>query len=166
MPAGRIEPREVATRRATAADLEQVAGLFDGYRQFYRKPSALAAARAFLAERFARDDAVIFVATLRGDPRLVGFTQLYPVPSSVSLGRAWILNDLFVATDARGHGVGEALLERARRHGDETGALYLELATERTNTTAQRLYERLGWVRDRTFHHYELDLRSPQTSLK
>jgi ribosomal protein S18 acetylase RimI-like enzyme len=166
MPASRGTQPGIEVRRATAADLEAVAPLFDGYRQFYRRPPDLAAARAFLAERFARDDSVIFVATIDGDSRPVGFTQLYPVFSSVSLGRAWILNDLFVDPGARGRGVGEALLERARRHGIETGALYLELATEQTNRLAQRLYERLGWVRERRFDHYELDLRSPQTSRK
>ncbi|TME71025.1 MAG: GNAT family N-acetyltransferase, partial [Chloroflexi bacterium] len=63
-------------RRAGVGDLDDVAPLFDGYRQFYGQPSDLAAARAFLAERLRRDESVIFVAI--ADDVTLGFTQLYP----------------------------------------------------------------------------------------
>jgi len=42
-------------KRATMSDLDDVAPLFDGYRQFYGQRSDLAAARAFLGERLRRD---------------------------------------------------------------------------------------------------------------
>ena len=51
-----------------------------------------------------------------------------------------------------------ALLDRARRLGEETGAAGLELATARTNTPAQRLYESLGWRQEEQFLRYELGL--------
>jgi GNAT superfamily N-acetyltransferase len=145
-------------RRAVPSDLEAVTELFDAYRRFYRLPADLARARRFIQDRFARDDAVIFLAE-QGD-QVLGFTQLYPSLSSLSTARVWVLNDLFVAPDGRRKGVGEALLERARQHAEETGAAYLELATERTNVDAQRLYERLGWRKDDGHFHYSLSLRS------
>jgi ribosomal protein S18 acetylase RimI-like enzyme len=52
--------------------------------------------------------------------------------------------------------VGEALLERARQFAVESGAKGLMLETAVTNTTAQRLYERLGWVRDAEYCVYNL----------
>ena len=48
--------------RATSTDLDLVAPLFDGYRQFYRCPPDLALAREFIAERLKREDSVIFLA--------------------------------------------------------------------------------------------------------
>lgn len=146
----------LSIRRASPADLELLVPLFDGYRQFYRKPSDPASARAFLADRLRNGDSIIFLAFLGADPAPTGFTQLYPMLSSVSIGRALLLNDLFVSPAGRGHGVGRALIERAVELGRETGALYLELATEVTNQTAQRLYEAAGWRRETAFYHYEI----------
>ena len=145
-------------RRATVDDAPAIAPLLDAYRQFYRRPSAPALAERCLRERLTNGESVVFVAALEGRAGLAGFTQLYPVFSSVSIGRAWILNDLYVDPSSRRHGVGRALLERARQHGVETGAKYLELATEITNLPGQRLYESLGWEREREFYHYELPL--------
>ncbi|MEM1041815.1 MAG: GNAT family N-acetyltransferase [Bacteroidota bacterium] len=145
-------------RRAAATDLDALAVLFDGYRRFYRQPSDLAGARRFLAERFEHGDSVIFVAALLDGAGLAGFTQLYPFFSSVRMRRVWILNDLFVAKDARRLGVAQALMDAAHAFAAETGAASVELATERTNTSAQALYDALGYERDDAFWHYALTL--------
>ena len=70
------------------------------------------------------------------DGRPVGFVQLYPVFSSTAARprRLWLLNDLFVAPEARGGGVARALMQRARRLAEETDAVGLELATAHANT--------------------------------
>ena len=145
-------------RRATPADVDLVAPLFDAYRQFYQQPSDPALARTFLRERLAREESVILLA--EQDGRAVGFTQLYPAFSSTALRprRLWILNDLFVAPAARRHGVAKALLAAARRLAEETGAVGLELVTGRSNLAAQRLYQSLGWRHDDGFLRYELSL--------
>ena len=67
----------------------------------------------------------------------LGFVQLYPSFSSVSMRKIWILNDLYVATNARRYGVGRLLMDRARDFARDTGALRLELTTARTNAAAQ-----------------------------
>jgi GNAT superfamily N-acetyltransferase len=139
--------------RAERKDLEDVIPLFDGYRQFYGQRSDLAAARAFVGERIQRGESVIFLAYTTPDGP-VGFTQLYPSFSSVSLKRLWILNDLFVRSDVRHGGVGRALLERARQHAVETGAKGLVLSTGVANKAAQALYESCGWQRDEEFFQY------------
>jgi GNAT superfamily N-acetyltransferase len=144
-------------KRATVSDLDDAAPLFDAYRQFYGQRSDVPAARAFLDERLRRDESVIFLA-LAGDDGgdALGFTQLYPSFSSVSLKRLWVLNDLFVGPDVRRGGVGRRLLERAREWAIETEAKGLVLATAVTNSTAQALYESCGWRRDDEFQHYHL----------
>jgi len=72
--------------------------------------------------------------------------------------RLWILNDLFVMPGARKAGAGRVLLERAEHYATETGAKSLALSTQRTNLTAQRLYEACGWSRDEEFFHYSRSL--------
>ncbi|HEV8655113.1 MAG TPA: GNAT family N-acetyltransferase [Candidatus Limnocylindria bacterium] len=141
-------------KRAGPDDLDAVAPLFDGYRQFYGQRSDLLAARAFLEERLGRDESVIFLAV--DGARALGFTQLYPSFSSVSLERLWILNDLFVSADARRGGVARRLLERAREWAVETEAKGLTLTTALTNSAARGLYESCGWRRDEEFAHYQL----------
>ena len=139
--------------RAELDDLDALVPLFDGYRRFYEQPSDVAGARAFLGERIKRNESVIFLAV--ADGTIVGFTQLYPLFFSVSMERLWLLNDLFVAADARRTGAGRALLERAERHAREMGAKGLTLTTGNANLTAQRLYESCGWTRDTEFTHYQ-----------
>lgn len=145
-------------RRATAADVDLVAPLYDAYRQFYEHPPDLATARTFLAARLTRGESIIFVAvdsTPTGE-RALGFTQLYPAWCSVAAKPYLVLYDLFVAPDARRRGLARALMEEATAFADEVGAFRLELQTARSNRAAQALYESLGWKRDDVFLTYTL----------
>ena len=139
---------------ATKDHLEQIAPLFDAYRVFYEQPSDLAASRAFIAERLERGDSHILLAREAG--KAVGFTQLYASLSSVSMRKIWILNDLFVAPVGRRRGVGRMLLRAARDFATATGAVRLELSTQKTNLAAQALYESEGWQREEKFFRYQL----------
>ena len=145
-------------RQASPDDVDLVAPLFDAYRQFYEQPSDPALARAFIAQRLEHGESVIFLA--ERDGRAVGFVQLYPLFSSTARQprRLWLLNDLYVAPEARQGGVGRGLMRRARRLAEETGACGLELVTARTNTVGQRLYESEGYRLDGGFLRYELNL--------
>ena len=149
-------------RRADANDLDTLAGLFDAYRQFYKRPSDVAAARAFLAERIARDESVVLIAEHEGAAigaksvraEAIGFVQLYPLFSSVRLGRTWLLNDLYVAPQARRLGAARALLDAACAFAREGGALGLELETGSDNVTAQALYRSAGWELGENLHFH------------
>ena len=149
--------RSFQTRQASVVDIQTLVPLFDAYRVFYGKPSDPALARAFLLERFQHNQSVIFLA-FQGDGAAVGFTQLYPSFSSVSAARSFILNDLFVAPEARRTGVAAQLLEAAANYGRAVGALRLSLSTAISNESAQALYVSEGWVRDNDFHAYSLTL--------
>ena len=135
---------------ASVDHLPELAPLFDAYRVFYGQPSDLEAARAYLHERFTLGESVVFIAMLEAgsETRAVGFTQLYPMFSSVSLRRIWILNDLYIETDVRGQRIGERLIERAVQLAQESGAKGIQLETAHVNISAQRLYERLGFGRE------------------
>ncbi len=146
----------VTVRRASIHDLSAIAPLFDGYRVFYGQPSDLAGASAFLRERFELSESVIFVA--EQGRSAIGFTQLYPAFSSVRMRRLYLLNDLFVHERARGLRAGERLLAAAAEHARGEGCVRLVLTTAVTNLKAQALYERTGWVQNRTDFTYELTL--------
>jgi ribosomal protein S18 acetylase RimI-like enzyme len=143
-------------RAATLSDLDLLVPLFDAYRQFYGQLSDPERGRQFLLDRFENNESVIFLSS--EGAVVTGFTQLYPSFSSGGLARIFILNDLFVVPEARRHGAGSALLRAAAEHGRSVGALRLVLSTERTNTTAQSLYEKLGWKRETLFCVYQLPL--------
>ena len=143
--------------RATMADLDLVAPLFDAYRQFYACSPGMEACRAFLRERIERDESVVYVATLEG--RGVGFTQLYPSFTSIGLNRAWILNDLYVDASARRLGVGRMLMNAAKEFALQDNSAWLELATTKGNHAAQALYRSLGYQLDEEFEHFKLTLR-------
>ena len=138
----------VTTRRATLDDLEALAPLFADYRTFYSQVPDLAVATRFLHERLARHESVIFLAELDGTP--AGFTQLYPMFSSVRTARTWILNDLYVDASARRTGVARALLDAAAQFARAQGAAGISLETTRDNAPARALYRSAGWSEDET----------------
>jgi ribosomal protein S18 acetylase RimI-like enzyme len=151
------------TLRITRAGVEQIdwiAPLFDAYRQFYRRPTDLAAARVFMTERLKRDESVLFLALVQtgNASTAVGFVHLYPTFSSLSMRPQWILSDLYVHAEARKHGVGAALMNRAKKLAADTGADGLMLETASDNFTAQKLYETLGYKRDTDFFRYFLGI--------
>jgi GNAT superfamily N-acetyltransferase len=144
----------IVVRQATLADLDALAPLFDGYRQFYGRAADPVAARQFLLERFNHGESVIFMAHCDGVP--VGFTQLYPSFSSVSMARIFILNDLYVTEEGRRNGVASALISAAVAFAKTVGAVRLTLSTAVTNTPAQSLYGAMGWTKDEQFFVYHL----------
>lgn len=147
----------ILVRPATLHDLDALVPLFDGYRQFYGKPSDEDGAREFLTARLRLNESQILLARDAHGAAL-GFTQLYPLFSSVRMVRTWLLNDLFVAAGARRQGVAKALLEAAAAHAKKLGAASLSLSTAHDNLPAQALYESLGWQRDTQFREYSLTI--------
>jgi GNAT superfamily N-acetyltransferase len=142
-------------------DVGRLAPLFDAYRRFYEQPADLPGAERFLQERLNRRESVILAAEVTNGTAtgaVVGFTQLYPSFSSISMQPLYILNDLYVVPDSRRLGVGRVLLEHARAFAAGAGASTMVLQTALTNLPAQTLYESLGWRRDTLYHTYELDL--------
>lgn len=129
--------------QAHIGHLEGVATLFDQYRVFYNQLSDLEAARAFMQKRLQKNDSTVFVVC--DDGRMVGYTQLFPSFSSVSMKRVWILNDLFVQEAHRKKGAAKLLMGAAENFARETGAVRIILSTQVSNVAAHSLYESLGY---------------------
>jgi GNAT superfamily N-acetyltransferase len=132
--------------------LKELAALFDLYRQFYKQAPDLVGSENFLHQRITNLQSVIFVVVY--NHTMVGFTQLYPLFSSVSVQHSWLLNDLYVLPEQRGIGAATALLQRAQLFAQQTNSKGLALETAIDNP-AQKLYEKLGWQRNtETLHYY------------
>jgi GNAT superfamily N-acetyltransferase len=140
-----------------ATDLPALLPLVRAYCDFYQvTPSdreLLALSRALLADPereglqlLARDDT----------GRAVGFATLYWTWQTLVAARVGVMNDLFVAAEARGLGVAEGLIgacvERCREHG----AARLVWQTARDNHRAQAVYDRVGATRDDGWLDYAL----------
>jgi GNAT superfamily N-acetyltransferase len=106
-----------------------------------------------LRARLERNESVVYLAWEQGTA--IGFAQLYPSFSSVSLAPVVILNDLFVQESGRGKKVGSALLDAIEAHAWAFGAARVTLNVARLNTAAQAVYEARGWVRDQQFFMYQ-----------
>jgi GNAT superfamily N-acetyltransferase len=142
----------VLIKQAEVDDLEAVCELFDQYRMFYGQESNKPACNHFLFERMINHESLIYLAYLNEKP--VGFVQLYPSFSSISLLPTWILNDLFVKPDARRFGVAKALINHCQQWVIQRNDKGLELSTANDNLEAQGLYEKTGFKRDAAFLHY------------
>ncbi len=143
--------------KASLKDLDLIAPLFDLYRQFYKQSSDLQSAKEFLSGRIANNESVIFWALDEDNIEGMGFVQLYPLFSSVGMKRLWLLNDLYVHEDYRKMGVGEALMKRSGEFAVETNAKGIILETQKTNSQAQNLYDKLGYKRDKEHYYFYLE---------
>ncbi len=143
---------EIITRLASKKDVEDVATLFDLYRQFYEQAHDIQLAKSYIHARIERNESVIIVATIGN--RLIGFCQMYPAFCSIEAAPIFILYDLFVLPDFRRTGAGKTLLLAAELHAKQAGFVRLDLTTARTNVQAQHLYESLGWIRDDVYFAY------------
>ncbi|MFC4722160.1 GNAT family N-acetyltransferase [Geojedonia litorea] len=140
---------------ANISHLPELAPLFNAYRIFYKQPSNLEAAEQFLKERLQNKESIIYLAFV--DNNAVGFTQLYPLFSSVSMKPMYLLNDLYVMSNYRGQGIGEALINKAKLLCMAKNYKGLALQTASDNP-AQKLYERLGFTKDKDlFYNWTLE---------
>jgi len=138
--------------------VDALAHLFEQYRAFYHCEPNATRAREFIAERLRNTDSAILVAEDTRSGSLAGFTQLYPIFSSLRMGRALVLNDLYVAEAYRRMRVARRLMDAARLFAEMSGAVAISLETQVDNTKARALYDALGYHAEEEFVTYSLGL--------
>ena len=133
--------------RVTEADLGELLPLMRAYCDFYAvAPSdeaLLGLSRALIADPEREG-----VQLLARDGGSVGFATIFWSWATTSAERIGVMNDLFVAPEARGKGVAEALIEACRAECAGHGAGKLTWQTAPDNATAMKLYDRIGAVRE------------------
>ena len=133
---------ETPIRIAGRSDTATVTRLIGAFRDFLDAVEPSNAVIEAAVSELIEDPGTEFV--LIGEPE-VGFAQLrYRL--SVWSGRedAW-LEDLFVVEDARGEGLGRALVEVAIQRARSRGCERVQLETNSENTGAVALYEGAGF---------------------
>jgi GNAT superfamily N-acetyltransferase len=135
---------------ADPGEAETVARLMVGFRNHlgYDWPSD----NAFLAgvERLLDDrDSEFLIGSPHDDAPPSGVVQLRYRFGIWRAGLDCLLEDLFVSEEARGHGLGRALVDGAIERARERGCRRMELDTGETNEAARALYEAAGFVNDR-----------------
>ncbi|BBF78427.1 GNAT family N-acetyltransferase [Acinetobacter ursingii] len=144
-------------RRATLEDLNQLAVLFDEYRQFYGASSNLKQSYNFLKQRFENKESVIFIHVK--DDVFTGFVLLYLGFSSVACSNYYILDDVYVTPIYRRQGSARQLIDTAILFARHESALRISLETQKTNVESQRLYESMGFIQDDAFLTYHCFLK-------
>jgi GNAT superfamily N-acetyltransferase len=134
---------------ADQRDAETVARLMVAFRDHlgYDWPSD----NAFLAgvERLLEDrDSEFLIGAPHDDAPPCGVVQLRYRWGIWRAGFDCLLEDLYVTDDARGQGLGRALVDGAIARARERGCRRMELDTNETNEAARALYEGAGFVND------------------
>lgn len=143
---------------ATENDLGALLPMLRGYCDFYgTSPSddgLMAMARALIAGPDA--DGMLLVAR-DGDGVVIGFATVGWKWSSLRAARIAVMEDLFVAPEARGQGAAGGLIGACADRTRELGAPILSWMTATDNHRAQAVYERAG-ATGSTWLEYELEL--------
>ena len=126
-------------------DLGDLLPLLRGYCDFYEvapsDESLLGVCRALIAD--PEREGLQLIAR-QPDGRAVGFATLYWTWQTLNAARLGVMNDLFVADEARGSGLAERLIAACRERAAAHGARELAWQTAKDNHRAQKLYERVG----------------------
>jgi GNAT superfamily N-acetyltransferase len=141
----------------SAAQYEQLLPLVAAYQRFYGVEEIDDERNREFFRRFLAPSAVGLLLGARAEDRFLGYACLYWHFSSTQAVETVLMNDLFVAAEARGRGVGRALIEASADVARSRGAAHLQWATAPDNHTAQRLYEGTGAERSE-WYEYELGL--------
>ena len=97
----------------------------------------------FMKSRFENQQSKVFIATSEND-EVIGFIQLYPSYSTVSLKPQWVLNDFYVDKNYRKQGYGTKLMEYVKAYFKDSAKGFI-LVTDKDNVTAKSLYDKNGW---------------------
>jgi ribosomal protein S18 acetylase RimI-like enzyme len=138
--------RDPSVRRAGRDDAEVVGRLLHDFNTEFDEvtpgPAALAArVRELLA---AGEITVLLVERDGSDPQ--GLAVMRFRPSIWTQGLECYLQELYVAPDHRGEGLGRALMEEAIALARREGADFMDLGTSEDDVAARALYESLGFT--------------------
>lgn len=138
---------EALIRPVVGADREKWQVLWDGYNEFYGRAGATALDPRVTDMTWARFfdsyEPVHALVAERGE-ELLGLAHFLFHRSTTLIEPTCYLQDLFTAKEARGAGVGRALIEAVYDRARQAGASRVYWQTHETNETAQRLYDQVA----------------------
>jgi GNAT superfamily N-acetyltransferase len=136
-------------------EFEELLPLIAAYQRFYEVEAIDETRNRTFFRRFLAPSEDGLLLGARREGKLLGYACLYWHFSSLEAVESVLMNDLYVSEEARGVGVGRALIEATAEVARERGASFVEWSTAPDNHTAQRLYDSTGAQRSEWFS-YEL----------
>jgi GNAT superfamily N-acetyltransferase len=130
-------------RPISAADHAAWLPLWQGYQRFYNAVITPEVS-ALTWQRFLDPSEPMHAALAWQDGVAVGLVHFIYHRSCWTEGDYCYLQDLFVATDVRGAGVGRQLIEHVYAHAHAAGASRVHWLTQEDNSQARWLYERIA----------------------
>jgi GNAT superfamily N-acetyltransferase len=146
----------VDVRPIQRRELEELLPLVADYQRFYGAEPDVERNRRFFS-RFLHPSDVGLLLGAWINEGLAGFATLYWFFSSTKAADSVLMNDLFVREDARGAGIGRALIRSAIDEARRRGATHLEWYTSPDNLTAQRLYDSFPGAARSSWYAYEIE---------
>ncbi len=137
----------VRVRPVEQADLAAWTPLWDGYNAFYGRAGATALSPAITAVtwgRFFDANEPVFALVAESAGRLVGLTHYLFHRSTTRIEPTCYLQDLFTAPDARGQGVGRALILGVYQAANTAGVREVYWQTHETNSAGRLLYDKVA----------------------
>jgi GNAT superfamily N-acetyltransferase len=142
----------ISVRQARILDLSRIVPVFDSYREYFKQERNPVEVERFLFDKFEHLESVILIAEHEGE--VIGFAQLYPIFSSLTLQRVWLLNDFFICEDYRHKGIGKKLFEEVKEFSLLTRSKGIELSVEHINEKAWQFWESQGFILVEEFRYY------------
>ena len=124
-------------------DREQWQPLWDGYNLFYERPNLPADITEVTWDRFFDPGEPVFAAVAEVDGKVVGLVHYLYHRSTTMIEDVCYLQDLFTAPEARGHGVGRALIDFVYGEAAKAGSRRVYWNTHEDNP-ARKLYDRVA----------------------
>lgn len=131
-------------RTFAAADRPQWAELWRGYLEFYKSDVPDDVTELTWRRLLDPEAPVLGFCAAQDDGKLLGIVHYLFHPVTWSAGPRCYLEDLFTSPDARGKGVGRALIEAVYGAADARGADQVYWLTQEFNVTARRLYDQVA----------------------
>lgn len=135
---------QLTVRSVAPEDFDEWKVLWDGYNTFYGRsgPTALPDEITQMTwSRFFDAYEPVHALVAESSGTIVGIVHYLFHRSTTMIGPNCYLQDLFTAKDARGKGVGHALIEAVCERAEAAGSTRVYWQTQKTNTTAMRLYD-------------------------
>jgi ribosomal protein S18 acetylase RimI-like enzyme len=133
----------VTIREAAADDATTLVSLVHQFEREEGKSAARLTVADVLAQGFG-ERARFSVLLAEDAGRALGYALFYPSYDSEHAARGLYLQDLFVAPEARGRGVGRALMAAVARACQADGGCYLFWNALASNDAGRAFYRRIG----------------------
>lgn len=130
-------------RSASPADYGQWLPLWEGYNTFYRRTVAQEVTLMTWGRFFDAYEPMHAVVAER-DGKLLGLVHYLFHRNTAMLAPTCYLQDLFTAAEARGQGIGRALIEAVYERAQAAGSPRVYWMTQESNATARKLYDKVA----------------------